>query len=689
MQTFAALLMLLVPAAQDDLTVLKADEATPRLLYRHLQAECGKHFDARRKAVAALKTPEDVRRRQEMLKAKFVDAIGGFPEKTPLNARVVERQQRKGYVVEKVIFESRPNHHVTALLYLPKGKPPFPGVLVPCGHSINGKARDLYQRAPILMALNGMAALCYDPIGQGERIQLFNDDGKPAFRGSTTEHSMVGVGALLVGWDTASYRIWDGIRCLDYLASRPEVDGKRLGCTGISGGGTMTSYLMVLDDRIVAAAPGCYITSLERLFETIGPQDAEQNILGQVAFGMEHADYITMRAPRPTLIKTTTSDFFDIDGAWTTFREAKRVYGLIGYGERVDFFEMAGKHGWPRPMREAGMRWMRRWLLDMDDARTEEDFRVYPDAEVLCTKSGKVVPELKGKSVFDLQAARARALAARRGGKKKADLLKAVRRLIALRDPAPASVSVKGRLEREGYRIQRILFEPEPGISVPALHFLPGGEPKGRPILYVHGRGKAADAGGAIERLVEKGRQVLAVDLRGMGETSPGKAGSYRRWGPAWLGDDWSEAYLSFHLDRPLLGQRVADLLSVIRGSGLGPKVDLVGVGIGGPIVLHAAALDERIAAVTVREGLVSWSSVVRIPRSRRRLSNVVPGALEVYDLPDLAAAIAPRPLTLLGPLDAAGNPVSAEEIRRAYSRAISAYRDAGSPDRLKLRAGK
>src|SRR5207253_7664132 len=123
--------------------------------------------------------------------------------------------------------------------------------------------------------------LCYDPIGQGERIQLLDKDGKPAISRGTDEHDMVGVGALLIGSSTATYRIWDGIRSLDYLAGRAEIDPKRLGCTGNSGGGTLTAYLMALDERIGCAAPSCYITSLERLFATIGPQDAEQQITGQ------------------------------------------------------------------------------------------------------------------------------------------------------------------------------------------------------------------------------------------------------------------------------------------------------------------------------------------------------------------------------------------------------------------------
>jgi len=200
------------------------------------------------------------------------------------------------------------------LLYLPEGKSPFPSVLVPCGRSANGKAADTYQRVCILLAKNGMAAFCYDPIGQGERIQKLDTDGKPAIReGSTTEHTMAGIGVLLVGRQAASYRIWDGLRALDYLAERPEIDSARLGCTGNSGGGTMTAYLMALDDRIAAAAPSCYIASLERLFAKIGPQDAEQNITGQVAARMDHADYVTMRAPKPTLLCVGTRDFFDTE----------------------------------------------------------------------------------------------------------------------------------------------------------------------------------------------------------------------------------------------------------------------------------------------------------------------------------------------------------------------------------------
>src|SRR5262249_1812827 len=188
------------------------DSPPVRRLRTSVLAEAKKHSDARRTAVAALKSPEDIQRRQRDLKARFLEALGGFPEKTPLNPRVVGKERRDGYLIEKVIYESRPQHHVTATLYLPEGKPRFPGVLMPIGHSNTGKAAEYIQRGAILLAKNGLAVLTYDPIGQGERRQLLDDSGKPFFTSSTNEHTMIGVGALLVGRSTATYRIWDGIR---------------------------------------------------------------------------------------------------------------------------------------------------------------------------------------------------------------------------------------------------------------------------------------------------------------------------------------------------------------------------------------------------------------------------------------------------------------------------------------------
>jgi cephalosporin-C deacetylase-like acetyl esterase len=661
------------PIKPPDLRVLKpdVDGATwpPReMLNRYLLDQARRLFDARRAAIAAIKTPEGIAKRQAELRRFFRGSIADWPEPTPLNARVVGTLlRREGHRVEKVIFESRPGHHVTANFYLPAGQPPFPGILMPCGHSDNGKAYEQYQRAAILLARNGMAVLCYDPIGQGERYQRLDEQGRPIIRG-TTEHTMAGIGALLVGWQEATYRIWDGVRALDYLASRPEVDPRRLGCTGNSGGGTVTAYLMALDDRIAVAAPSCYITSLERLFATIGPQDAEQNITGQVAAGMEHADYITMRAPKPTLMTVGTRDFFDIQGSWDTFREVKLIYGRLGFGERVDLFESDEPHGFTGPRRIATARWMSRWLLRHEEPIDEPDASIVSDADLQCTRSGQVLTEFKDRSVFDLNAERARKLRANRAAavpqRSHADFRGRVRRLIGLDrvrivGKKPRTV---GTLVVRGRTIRKQIFDIEPGIVVPALDFMLRETDSPSAVVVKAGVDWTRDLAGPgkVDELLDTHTHTVLIGLRGMGETDPGAA-SRRDWP---FGSDWKEGFLGIHLARPLLGQRVVDVLSVLDGLkaeyGAMP-VELVGVGAAGPVVLHAALLDEKgsIAGVTLERSLTSWDDLVEQGLSRDQLGNVVPGALRDYDLPELAARLAPRRVEIRVPVDASGRPVS------------------------------
>lgn len=673
--------------AADDLTVLKTTkgETPPRkLLHTALLAECDTHFAARKAEVEKLKTPADVAVRQKALREKFIDALGGFPEKTPLNAKTTGTLKREGYSIEKVIYESRPEHHVTANLYLPDGKGPFPGVLMPLGHSSNGKAAEYMQRGAVLLAKNGIAALVYDPIGQGERVQLLDKLGNPAIKGMTSEHTLAGVGAILVGRGTASYRIWDGIRSLDYLASRPEIDAKKLGCTGCSGGGTLTSYLMALDDRIVAAAPSCYLTTLERLFNTIGPQDAEQNVTGQVALGIDHADYVFLHAPKPTLVLASTRDFFDISGTWTTFREAKRIYTLLGVPEKLDIIEADAAHGYPKVHREAMARFMGRWLKGEDKAVVEAAFTIEKDADLRCTRTGQVLDDLRGKSVFDLNAMAATEFAKARAAKvwKPEEFRKEVSRLIGVNEfSVGAGVSRYESIDRNGYRVSKTVYRTRDGMRLPELLFAPGNPgSKGPPVIYLSDSGMATPlAVEEIEALVKARRKVVAVDLRGFGETAPG-AGK-----PGTFGNEYKESFLSLHLNRPLVGQRTNDVLSVVREIVGTDGGEVIAFGAAAPAVLHAAALDDRVKVVTVDGGLVSWDNVVRTPISHNQLAGVVHGALKVYDLPDLAAAIAPRALTIRNPVDGAGKPLTKEAAEEAYKGVRAAYKAAKADDKFTL----
>ena len=144
------------------------------------------------------------------------------------------------------------------------------------------------------------------------------------------------------GYDAKTDSVYDAqqaIKVVRAYADKWQIDPKKIGITGCSGGGTLSSYIMALDDRVTCAAPSCYLTTFRRLIETIGPQDAEQNIFGQVDFGLDQPDYLLMRAPRPTMISCTSGDFFDIAGTWDNYRQAKRIFGKLGYPERIDLVE--------------------------------------------------------------------------------------------------------------------------------------------------------------------------------------------------------------------------------------------------------------------------------------------------------------------------------------------------------------
>jgi cephalosporin-C deacetylase-like acetyl esterase len=662
-------------AEADELTVWDAQVtkiAPEQMLESYLQNQALAALRKRREAFEALKTVEQCVQWQTDRREFFLKQIGGLPERTPLEARVVGNLEAEDYRVEKIVFASRPNHHVTAALYLPKSPGPYPGVLISCGHSKNGKAAGYNQRMGMLLARHGIAAMCYDPIGQGERSQILNEKGQGTL-GATTEHFLVGVGATLVGTNAAQYRIYDGIRAIDYLVSREDVDGQRIGFTGCSGGGTLTSYVMSLDDRVTCAAPACYVTTFERLIQTIGPQDAEQNIFAQVAFGMEQTDYVLMRAPKPTLIVATTDDFFDIQGSWDTFRQAKRFYARLGYPERVDLVEDEGKHGVTKLNRETLTHWMLRWLMDADQRVTDSEPPLWTDEQLQCTPQGQVMLLPEEKSCYDWNIQRAERLAAERQPWHQTATPDAIRERIrttaAIRslDEVPELQVHKTRsLQRDGYRIDKLLLEAEPGLFVPALAYVPAAADGRTPAkLYLHEDGYAAGAGadGPIAQWVEAGNIVLAADLPGAGETRAGR-------GDRGLLGDWKNSYLAYLNGRSLVGLRAelvlaaARLLAHYESPATPRSVHLTAVGELGVASLHAVALEPSLfASATLHRTLVSWDNVVRTPQGKNQIVNLVHNVLAVYDLPDLIRLAGPDRIQLETPVDANADPVEQPTI--------------------------
>jgi cephalosporin-C deacetylase-like acetyl esterase len=657
--SLSAIVLFALAAAPEDLTCLKPEDGKPKpsaLFYAALQQQVAAALDRRATAFEQLKAPEQGAAYQKQLRETMIRQLGGFPERTPLNAQVVGQIAADGYRIEKVIFESQPGHRVTANLYLPAGAGPFPAVCVSSGHSRPGKAADYNQRFGIVFAKNGIAALAYDPIGQGERSQILTPEGKPQFPSTTSEHFLIGVGSILVGTNTARYRVWDGIRAIDYLSSRPDIDKQRIGFTGCSGGGTLTSYVMALDDRVACAAPSCYLTTFRRLIETIGPQDAEQNIFGQLAAGLDHPDYVLLRAPRPTLISSTTGDYFDIQGAWDNYRQAKRFYALLGFPERVDLVEAPGGHG-VQPGNLTGIvRWMRRWLLNKDDAVVIDKVETRKEPELLCTPRGQVLLLDGERSVFDLNRDIEQRLAAERKAfwrnAPREEALERVRQLAGVRklaDLPPPTHKDLGRVEREHYHIDKLTIHTDSGVPLPALTFHPPA-PHAEAYLYLHDGGKAADGaiGGPIEKLVNDGYVVVAVDLRGLGETASGRSDG--------LVGDSKTFYAAYLLGQSLVGLQTEDALAaghfVAYYKTKKPRqVHLVGVGRAGIPALHAAALGgDLFTSLTLRGAPEAWSPIVGQSVPTGQLPSTIHGALGVYDLPDLVRALEPKKVTIETP---------------------------------------
>lgn len=190
-----------------DMRVMESAELEkehPDMLFNFLVSQAKRASEKRRARMDAVQTEADLKTWQETNRQKFLELIGGLPkERAPLNARVVGEFTRPGYVVRKVIFESLPDFYVTANLYVPTtGKPPYPAVLSPLGHSTNGKAYDVYQHLFIGLAQRGYVVLTWDPIGQGERVEYW-DSLAPRRRFEFNQHGMAGLHQYLLGQNLA------------------------------------------------------------------------------------------------------------------------------------------------------------------------------------------------------------------------------------------------------------------------------------------------------------------------------------------------------------------------------------------------------------------------------------------------------------------------------------------------------
>jgi cephalosporin-C deacetylase-like acetyl esterase len=645
------------------------------MLPAYLKAKAFALLDERQQKIAQIATPADLKARQQYVRERIRNYLGDLPDRTPLNPRVVGVLDRGDYRIEKVIFESRPAFYVTANLYLPKTPtPPYPAILYPLGHERGAKAHQAWQRSLASFARRGFVALAWDPLGQGERVQMYDEDlHDTKTTGSTVEHTIIGSQCLLTGTHLAQYTIWDGMRALDYLLSRPEVDPKRVGCTGNSGGGTHTAYLAALDDRIQVAAPSCYITSWRRMLESIGPQDAEQVFPFLLRDGLDYPDYLYAFGGKPYLMLTAIRDFFPIGGARATFAEARQVLGKLDMAGKIDMFEHDDGHGYSKPRREAAYRWFTRWLQDRENTEPEAPVDLATAEELQCTSTGQVKTSLPGAvDVFTMN----RALAERLRGQRQtsAESVRQRARELTYYSPhtGPPVAASFGQVARPSCRVEKLTYQSEAGISIPALLFVPASGPARKPaVIFADARGKAGAAAEA-EELASKGYIVLAPDLRGFGETGPPldrRDYFVRAFG------DYENALTALLIGKTMPGMRALDVTAGIdvlaaRSDVDSSRISVAGRGAAALPALFAALFDNRIARLALDGMLVSYESVVAERMNQGIVDQIVPSALKYFDLPDLVAALAPRKVGIYNSVNPLGQELTLSKLRTAYSRA-------------------
>lgn len=670
--------------AREDSTEVATAEYSGRDFWNdwpsYLAGKMSQARSSRLAKLAEIRTAAQARERAAMVRSRVWELVGGPFEKTPLNPQLTGSIDRGAYRIEKVIYESLPQVYVTANLYVPQsGARPFPAIISPLGHTRDGKAYRSYQYLFQNLARKGYVVLAFDPYGQGERAQYLDPKTGQGRLSPTGEHYQAGRPMLLWGDSLALYRAWDGIRAVDYLLNRPEVDAARIGCTGHSGGATMTIYLAALEPRLRAAVvvEGNSENMAGPFFDPPGAvADAEQNLVGGLPFGIDRGDLLGAFVPKPLLISYTTHDvgqtYSPVYEAATReiYQALQQEYGLFGAREKVSLFASHLPHDLDFFHRTANYQWFNRWLGNPGAGSGEADFDASPDGSLDCTTTGQVLTSLGGRSIVRVNLDRAREIMRKSplagAGADPALMKHQVRAdltgLLALPEVrTPLQAEVLSSAPRKNVLIEEFQFESEPGLRLTGWFLRPAQNRSPRPaILYVNERVDAVVAEpSSMEGVLASGHAVCALSLRGLGISTPRFPRGSPRTDRAGLPEDF--AWMCLTMGRSVIAQRVWDVsrgLDYLRSR---PDVDasqirVLGVGGAGLAALLAVAMDDRPRSILLDRTLASYASILDSEEYSLALDWFLPGILRHCDLPDLVASLRPRPCWIVNAVDARGS---------------------------------
>ena len=625
--------------------------------------------------------------RRAELRRQLQAAWGPFPaEPCPLEPRVLGTLQRDGYRVEKLMFQTRAGIWMTANAYVPAKSGKVPAVLVVHGHWRGAKQDPVVQARCLGLVKLGFFVLAVDAFGAGERGL-----GKAL---GEYHGEMVAATLLPVGLPLCGLQVYENQRAVDYLLTRPEVDGGRLGITGASGGGNQTMYAGAWDERFSSVVPVCSVGNYQAY---LGAACCMCEVVPGALRFTEEGDLLGLTAPRALLIVNATRDAvqFSVAEARKSLAGAQPIYGLYGQAACLKHAVFESPHDYNQAMREAMYGWMTQHLKGQGTGQPiPEPAVVTEDPETLRCYPGDTRPD-DWVTIPQFAAAEGRRLLARHAPPRDAQQWQTQRMAILkgleaclFGGAVPAATQPALVRASSTDRASTITFQPEPGVTLTARQV-----PFTQSVSNSQAVSKLAivlDLDGSDQALAQPraaglrdgGWSVVTLDLRATGAL----AQPHDRIGRA---PDHNTAEWSLWLGRPVLGQWVLDLRRLLdaiqeRDARLPEEIQVVGIGPAGVVAVCAAALDPRITRVATSCMLASY--VTAEPYQGQRLGLLAPGILrEAGDIPHLAALLAPRPLEIDGGVTGGGQSLDADMLTTAFAFTRAVYAVAGVPDRLRL----
>ncbi len=637
----------------------------------------------------ALQTPEDVRAWQVDTRSRLGELFGRWPEPTALNPKMVGRIELDYCTIEKIIIETEPGYFVPMNFYIPKGHSlPAPAVCITMGHAAEGKGYHLYHEFALGLAQKGYVACAFDPMGQGERITYSEPPEELGRKGGPVgQHHYALRPSYLVGRSLSGLRTWDGVRVVDYMLTRPEVDPERIAVGGNSGGGQMTLLITACHPKTVGCAAAHPGGSCENTYY-LAKRDIDLRLIGLIP---------------PRACRWIVGEDSGEERGHRSRRDwLQPLYDIFGAPDANHFQLVAGVHNMEQPKREAAYEWYNRWL-GMDAGMAEGPIEALPVEDLWCTEHGSVELDLGSLREDQMNAKLMREMAPARP-EPAADAVARERFLterraavlvkIALHAPAdretPRSREV-GQYPHDTLTIEKLTIASEAGIELPALLIRPEAGATGSPIIWASEFGKPTQVKDESVplALARSGHTVLAVDVRGAGELDieRGARGRTVEYDASqWRRDGHAIAFTG--AGKTLLGARAFDLTRCMDW--LDSREDLAtdgyvlaGEGLGGTWVLAAGLADERVGAVATVGMLGSYRMILDNKWHNVRGYFWVPKALETYDLPDLPALLAPRPMALINTVDQMAHPLPDAAVRDEFAWSAKYYAAAGADDAL------